>query len=94
MILGLYYDAQEILPFVIGDHRFNKANEKLSRFASKEVEVRALIEGQSIAKRAHAEEAGFVISTLVPCDNLMAILTFLNVQYPPFIFQNQLPEFW
>lgn len=59
--LGLYYDAQEILPFVIGDHRFNKANEKLSRFASKEVEVRALVEGQSIAKRAHAEEAGFVI---------------------------------
>lgn len=59
--LGLYYDAQEILPFAFGDHRFNKANEKLSRFASKEVEVRALIEGQSIAKRAHAEEAGFVI---------------------------------
>lgn len=62
LFTGLYYDAQEILPFVIGDHRFNKANEKLSRFASKEVEVRALVEGQSIAKRAHAEEAGFAIS--------------------------------
>lgn len=62
LLTGLYYDAQEILPFAIGDHRYNKANEKLSRFASKEVEVRALVEGQSIAKRAHAEEAGFVVS--------------------------------
>ncbi|KAE8745272.1 hypothetical protein FOCC_FOCC008064 [Frankliniella occidentalis] len=61
--IGLYYDEQEILPFVIGDHRFNKANEKLSRFASKEVEVRALVEGQSIAKRAHVEEAGFILKS-------------------------------
>ncbi|XP_003492243.1 xylulose kinase [Bombus impatiens] len=59
--LGLYFDAQEILPFVIGDHRFNKANEEISRYSSKEVEVRALIEGQFVAKRAHAEDFGFVI---------------------------------
>ncbi|OAD52555.1 Xylulose kinase [Eufriesea mexicana] len=59
--LGLYFDAQEILPFVIGDHRFNKANDEISRYSSKEVEVRALIEGQFVAKRAHAEDFGFVI---------------------------------
>lgn len=62
--LGLYFDAQEILPFVIGDHRFNKANEEISRYSSKEVEVRALIEGQFVAKRAHAEDFGFVIGKL------------------------------
>ncbi|XP_053980420.1 xylulose kinase isoform X1 [Hylaeus volcanicus] len=59
--LGLYFDAQEILPFVSGDHRFNKANDEISRYSSKEVEVRALIEGQFVAKRAHAEDFGFVI---------------------------------
>ncbi|XP_024938369.1 xylulose kinase isoform X2 [Cephus cinctus] len=59
--LALYYDAQEIIPFLIGDHRFNKANDEISRYSSKEVEVRALIEGQFIAKRAHAEDFGFII---------------------------------
>lgn len=62
--LGLYFDTQEILPFVIGDHRFNKANNEISRYSSKEVEVRALIEGQFVAKRAHAEDFGFVIGKI------------------------------
>lgn len=57
--LGLYFDSQEILPFIIGDYRFNKANEKINRYSSKEVEVRALVEGQFIAKRAYAEDFGF-----------------------------------
>lgn len=59
--IGLYYDAQEILPFLNGDHRFNKANDQINRYSSKEVEVRALIEGQFIARRAHAEDFGFAI---------------------------------
>ncbi|KYN20763.1 Xylulose kinase [Trachymyrmex cornetzi] len=46
---ALYYDIQEILPFVIGDYRYNKANDEISRYSSKEVEVRALIEGQTEA---------------------------------------------
>lgn len=58
---ALYFDTQEILPFVIGDYRYNKANDEISRYSSKEVEVRALIEGQFVAKRAHAEDFGFVI---------------------------------
>ena len=57
----MYFDVQEILPFLIGDRRFNKANDEISRYSSKEVEVRALIEGQFVAKRAHAEDFGFVI---------------------------------
>ncbi|XP_077274368.1 xylulose kinase isoform X2 [Temnothorax americanus] len=58
---ALYFDTQEILPFVIGDYRYNKANDEISRYSSKEVEVRALIEGQFVAKRAYAEDFGFVI---------------------------------
>ncbi|EFN69877.1 Xylulose kinase [Camponotus floridanus] len=44
---ALYFDKQEILPFVIGDYRYNKANDEISRYSSKEVEVRALIEGSN-----------------------------------------------
>ncbi|XP_011871845.1 PREDICTED: xylulose kinase isoform X2 [Vollenhovia emeryi] len=58
---ALYFDTQEILPFVTGDYRYNKANDEISRYSSKEVEVRALIEGQFVAKRAYAEDLGFVI---------------------------------
>lgn len=61
--VGLYFDAQEILPPLSGDHRFNKANDEISRYSSKEVEVRALIEGQFVAKRAHAEDFGFTIGS-------------------------------
>ncbi|XP_046397984.1 xylulose kinase [Ischnura elegans] len=59
--MGLYFDSQEILPNAVGDFRYNKAGDKLTRFTSTEVEVRALIEGQFIAKRAHAEDFGFKI---------------------------------
>ncbi|KAK0094081.1 hypothetical protein PV326_011862 [Microctonus aethiopoides] len=61
--LALYFDAPEILPPLVGDHRYNKADEKISRYSSMEVEVRALIEGQFIAKRAYAEDTGFVIAS-------------------------------
>lgn len=61
--VALYYDAQEIIPFLIGDHRYNKAKDKIARYTSKEVEVRALIEGQFIAKRAYAEDLGLIIGT-------------------------------
>lgn len=57
--MGLYYDVQEIIPFIIGDYRFNKAGDKVTKFSSLEVEVRAVVEGQFIAKRAHAEDIGF-----------------------------------
>ncbi|GAB6019340.1 hypothetical protein CHUAL_000932 [Chamberlinius hualienensis] len=55
--LGMYYDIQEITPSINGDHRFLKM-QKVSRF-SNEVEVRALIEGQFLAKRVHAENVGY-----------------------------------
>ncbi|KAG8036989.1 hypothetical protein G9C98_004311 [Cotesia typhae] len=61
--IALYFDAPEIIPALVGDHRFNKADDKISRYSSKEVEVRALIEGQFIAKRAYAEDFGFVIAS-------------------------------
>lgn len=58
---ALYYDVREITPCIIGDYRFNKLNERVARYSSKEVEVRALIEGQFIARRVHAEDFGFIM---------------------------------
>ncbi|XP_054281168.1 xylulose kinase-like [Macrosteles quadrilineatus] len=57
---GLYYDAQEIIPFVQGDFRWDKSNSSVTKFTP-ETEVRALLEGQFIAKRAHAEDLGFIV---------------------------------
>ena len=58
----MYYDLPEITPHNHkGDFRFNKADDRVSRYASHELEVRALIEGQFMAKRLHAEKMGLVI---------------------------------
>lgn len=58
--MGLYYDQQEILPFLKGDYRYNKEG-KVGKFTSLEVEVRAVIEGQFIRQRAYAEDFGFKV---------------------------------
>ena len=60
---GFYFDHPEIVPDgVQGDFRFNRNDEAASRFASNETEVRAVVEGQMMAKRLHAERMGFVIN--------------------------------
>ncbi|VVC30671.1 Pre-C2HC domain,Carbohydrate kinase, FGGY, N-terminal,Carbohydrate kinase, FGGY, C-terminal [Cinara cedri] len=61
--LGLYYDEQEIIPWIHGDYRFDKNDTLMDRFPSREIEIKALIEGQFIAKRAHAEFLGYNIDT-------------------------------
>ena len=55
----MYYHKREITPELEGIYRFNKADESVSRYTSREVEVRALVEGQLIAKRVHSENLGF-----------------------------------
>ncbi|NWQ77192.1 XYLB kinase, partial [Columbina picui] len=59
--LGFYFDVMEITPEAVGIHRFNRDNQKVSDFP-KEVEIRALIEGQFMAKRIHAEKLGYKVS--------------------------------
>ncbi|XP_069503831.1 xylulose kinase isoform X2 [Ambystoma mexicanum] len=58
--LGFYFDVLEITPQAVGVHRFNAENQKVPHFP-KEVEVRALMEGQFMAKRIHAERLGYKI---------------------------------
>lgn len=59
--LGLFFNVREILPWVQGEFRFDKMDNPVEKFSSAETEIRALIEGQFIAKRAHAEDLGFRI---------------------------------
>ncbi|KAL1132446.1 hypothetical protein AAG570_010401 [Ranatra chinensis] len=59
--LGLYYDSQEIIPSICGDFRFDKDGKLVNKFPSPEIEVRALIEGQFLAKKAHLLNLGINI---------------------------------
>ncbi|XP_032092879.1 xylulose kinase isoform X1 [Thamnophis elegans] len=58
--VGFYFDVREITPGAVGIHRFNAHNVETPAFP-KEVEIRALIEGQFMAKRIHAEKLGYKI---------------------------------
>ncbi|NXE46706.1 XYLB kinase, partial [Casuarius casuarius] len=60
--LGFYFDVMEITPEAVGIHRFNRDNQKVVSDFPKEVEIRALIEGQFMAKRIHAEKLGYKVS--------------------------------
>ncbi|KAM5281344.1 xylulose kinase [Ctenodactylus gundi] len=56
--LGFYFDVMEITPEIAGRHRFNAEDCEVPVFSG-DVEVRALIEGQFMAKRIHAEGLGY-----------------------------------
>uniref|UniRef100_A0A8C9W1B1 Xylulose kinase n=1 Tax=Scleropages formosus TaxID=113540 RepID=A0A8C9W1B1_SCLFO len=58
--IGIYFDEMEITPPTIGVYRFNKENKRVKGF-SHEAEIRALVEGQFMAKRLHAEKLGYKI---------------------------------
>lgn len=63
--IGMYFDLKEILPPVAaGDFKFNKSGERVGKF-SQEVEVRAVVEGQFLAKRVHAERLGFTVGSRI-----------------------------
>ncbi|XP_056155516.1 LOW QUALITY PROTEIN: xylulose kinase [Lampris incognitus] len=58
--IGFYYDSMEIMPCAVGVHCFDQDDNKVSGFSA-QVEVRALVEGQFLAKRLHAEKLGYTI---------------------------------
>ncbi|XP_062570095.1 xylulose kinase-like isoform X2 [Saccostrea cucullata] len=55
--IGIYFDVMEIQPLSQGIFRFNKSDEKVESFPP-EVEVRAVIEGQMIARKMYTEKRG------------------------------------
>ncbi|XP_033841964.1 xylulose kinase [Periophthalmus magnuspinnatus] len=66
--IGFYFDVLEILPAAVGVHRFDAQDNKVSSFPT-HTEVRALVEGQFLSKRLHAERLGY---TIVPGTRVLA----------------------
>ncbi|MED6268587.1 hypothetical protein CHARACLAT_023947, partial [Characodon lateralis] len=58
--IGFYFDTMEITPPAVGVHRFDPNDCEVSGW-SPEVEVRALVEGQFLSRRLHAERLGYSI---------------------------------
>uniref|UniRef100_A0A672MNQ4 Xylulose kinase n=1 Tax=Sinocyclocheilus grahami TaxID=75366 RepID=A0A672MNQ4_SINGR len=59
-VSGVYFDVMEITPPFAGVHRFNAEGQRVS-CCKRDMEIRALIEGQFLAKRVHAEKLGYKI---------------------------------
>lgn len=58
--IGFYFDTMEITPPAVGVHRFDSDDSEVSSFRP-QVEVRALVEGQFLSRRLHAERLGYSI---------------------------------
>ncbi|XP_008292824.1 xylulose kinase [Stegastes partitus] len=58
--IGFYFDTVEITPPAVGVHRFDSDDGEVSSL-SPQVEVRALVEGQFLSRRLHAERLGYSI---------------------------------
>ncbi|KAJ3611451.1 hypothetical protein NHX12_021466 [Muraenolepis orangiensis] len=58
--IGLYFDVMEITPSAVGVYRIDSHGSKVSGFSA-QVEVKALVEGQFLSKRLHAERLGYRI---------------------------------
>uniref|UniRef100_A0AAQ4Q138 Xylulose kinase n=1 Tax=Gasterosteus aculeatus aculeatus TaxID=481459 RepID=A0AAQ4Q138_GASAC len=59
--MGFYFDSMEITPPAVGVHLFDPDDNKVSSL-SPQVEVRALVEGQFLSRRLHAERLGYSIT--------------------------------
>uniref|UniRef100_A0A8C2XHC4 Xylulose kinase n=1 Tax=Cyclopterus lumpus TaxID=8103 RepID=A0A8C2XHC4_CYCLU len=57
--MGFYFDSVEITPPAVGVHLFDPEDNKVSE--TPQVEVRALVEGQFLSRRLHAERLGYSI---------------------------------
>lgn len=58
--IGFYFDTMEITPPAVGVHRFDPDDNEVASL-SPQVEVRALVEGQFLSRRLHAERLGYSI---------------------------------
>ncbi|XP_076577627.1 xylulose kinase isoform X1 [Chaetodon auriga] len=58
--IGFYFDTMEITPPAVGRYRFDPDDNEVSSL-SPQVEVRALVEGQFLSRRLHAERLGYSI---------------------------------
>ncbi|CAN9506215.1 unnamed protein product [Ophioblennius macclurei] len=58
--IGFFFDTMEITPPAVGVYRFDCDNNEMPSFSPQQ-EVRALVEGQFLSRRLHAERLGYSI---------------------------------
>ncbi|XP_061821033.1 xylulose kinase isoform X2 [Nerophis lumbriciformis] len=66
--IGFFFDVLEIMPRAVGIHLFDADNNKVST-VSAQAEVRALVEGQFLSRRLHAELLGY---SIIPGSRVLA----------------------
>ncbi|XP_045449425.1 xylulose kinase [Melitaea cinxia] len=59
--MGIYYDTAEIVPRAAAGRWLQDAGGRPADKLAPQFEARALLEGQAVARRAHAEDMGFVL---------------------------------
>lgn len=59
--IGIYFSEPEITPSGLGKFRFDQSDEQMRGFPAA-VEVRAVLEGQIMAKLSHARSLGYEIT--------------------------------
>lgn len=59
--IGIYFDVMEIQPLLKGRFRIDEEDQSVSSSFKNDEEVRAVIEGQVMSRRVHAETLGFKI---------------------------------
>lgn len=57
--IGIYFKETEITPFAQGTYRFDKEDAAVNKSFCNAGEIRAVVEGQFVAKRVHAETLGY-----------------------------------
>ncbi|XP_061615127.1 xylulose kinase isoform X2 [Phyllopteryx taeniolatus] len=66
--IGFYFDVMEITPPALGVHLFDADDNEVAS-VSAQMEVRALVEGQFLSRRLHAEHLGY---SVVPGSRILA----------------------
>ncbi|XP_053605416.1 xylulose kinase [Plodia interpunctella] len=94
--MGIYYDTAEIVPRVGAGRWVRDAGGRALQRLAPQFEARALLEGQAIARRAHAEDMGFrldsssrVIATGGAAVNKELLQIFADVFNTPVYVQNE-----
>ncbi|XP_077364478.1 xylulose kinase-like [Festucalex cinctus] len=66
--IGFYFDVMEITPPAVGVHLFDADDNEVSSMSAR-AEVRALVEGQFLSRRLHAERLGY---SIIPGSRILA----------------------
>lgn len=87
----MFFDEQEIIPKIQGTYRFNANDERVTAYDEAASEIRALIEGQLLAKRLYSERLGFSTGNFRISPSFYLIENFSIFFFPILHYRRKLP---